>query len=75
MDALVFSGGIGEHSVPLRKAVGDAVRCLGFAKVDMDKNSNSNGGETVVDISVRDGTEGRRILVCKTDEQASLLRP
>jgi acetate kinase len=74
VDALVFSGGIGERSVALRKVVGDSVRCLGFANVDAEKNSNANEGETVVDIGVRtEGKQDGKILVCRTDEQASLL--
>ena len=74
VDALVFSGGIGEHSATLRGTICDGVRCLGFANVDAEKNSNATGDETVVDISVAsEGREDRSILVCRTDEQASLL--
>ena len=72
MDALVFSGGIGENSVALRTSVGDAVRCLGFAGVDAEKNSNANS-QQVADIGVSNGKEDRRMLVCKTDEQVCFL--
>ncbi|KAG2367800.1 Acetokinase family-domain-containing protein [Suillus spraguei] len=39
VDALVFAGGVGERSAELRRAVGEAVGCLGFAGIDETKNS------------------------------------
>lgn len=68
VDALVFAGGIGEHGVELREAVAKKVRCLGFV-IDGEKNGELKG-EVVEDI----GWEGvgKRVLVCKTDEQAEM---
>lgn len=70
VDALVFAGGIGEKGEKLRRRVTEAVACLGF-EIDEERNGKV-GGDVVVDI----GKEGarHRVLVCKTDEQASLLR-
>jgi acetate kinase len=75
VDALVFSGGIGERSKELREVVGKKVGCLGFASVDDDANRSVHGKEGVVlDIGAK-GKEGdaetKRILVCRTDEQVS----
>ncbi|MBO4304701.1 MAG: acetate kinase [Lentisphaeria bacterium] len=43
VDAIVFTGGIGEHSDFARKAILDAVSCLGI-KVDEEKNKNCSKG-------------------------------
>ncbi|KAF6757149.1 acetate kinase [Ephemerocybe angulata] len=78
VDALVFAGGIGEKSVPLREAIARKVRCLGFEV--LDEKNNADVGEskgTVVSISVPDteksgpgaGGRNKQILVCHTDEQ------
>lgn len=66
VDALVFAGGIGEKGVELRRAVVERVACLGF-EVDEGGNGAVSEGE-VVDI----GGKGKRVLVCKTDEQAEM---
>ena len=42
-DALVFTGGIGEHSTRTRKAILDAISCLGI-KVDDAKNADCSKG-------------------------------
>jgi acetate kinase len=68
VDALVFAGGIGEHGVQLREAVAERVKCLGF-----EINGGRNGelkGEVVEDVG-REGVN-KRVLVCKTDEQAEM---
>jgi acetate kinase len=72
VDALVFSGGIGERSKELRSTVGERVRCLGFSGVDGKKNEGVDVEHgVVVDIDQNaDGARGKRILVCRTDEQA-----
>jgi acetate kinase len=72
VDALVFSGGIGERSVPLRREVGRAVRCLGFEEVDGERNEAVGGEGEVVDIG--GGGDGIRVLVCKKDEQMEMAR-
>jgi acetate kinase len=72
VDGLVFSGGIGEHSAELRKKVGAALRCLGFAHIDAEKNGSIEGGKGVVfDLSAG---EGKKMLVCKTDEQLEMVK-
>lgn len=69
---MVFSGGIGERSKELRAVIGEKVRCLGFAQIDESKNERLDGeGGVVLDIS--QGGEGKKILVCRTDEQVSTL--
>ncbi|KAF8898446.1 hypothetical protein BD779DRAFT_1483997 [Infundibulicybe gibba] len=70
VDALVFSGGIGENSQELRQSW-LVHSCLGFAPLDGDKNGDL-GDMAVVDIAA--GGDGKRILVCKTDEQAEMAR-
>jgi acetate kinase len=72
VDALVFAGGIGEKSKELRSAIGERVKCLGFAGVDEGRNERvgkENG--IVVDIGL-DG--GKKLLVCRTDEQLEMAR-
>lgn len=73
----MFSGGIGERSEALRSFIGSKVQCLGYAGVDISKNSaadTSHQEETVVDIGLDVGTnqrEGHRLLVVRTDEQVT----
>jgi acetate kinase len=81
VDALVFAGGIGEKSVPLRAAVAARTRCLGFAAVEDARNADVGGGDeaeesAVVRISGDDaeGQAGREVLVCRTDEQYEMAR-
>ena len=75
MDALVFSGGIGEHSKEARKAVSGKVACLGFKGLVEAKNESVGSEEgVVVDIS-ESGENGKRLLVCRTDEQVRLNIP
>lgn len=70
VDALVFSGGIGEKSVELREAVVQSVGCLGF-EVDPYANSHVTGKDGVV-IDVGKSKNDRKVLVCRTDEQVCL---
>ncbi|EIN09788.1 acetate and butyrate kinase [Punctularia strigosozonata HHB-11173 SS5] len=79
VDALVFAGGIGEKSVELRERVAERVRCLGFRPVDPKKNVGVGDAEgAVVDITAAEGGEGegegKRMLVCRTDEQYEMAR-
>ncbi|EAU85667.2 acetate kinase [Coprinopsis cinerea okayama7 len=78
VDALVFAGGIGERSVELREVVGRRVRCLGYQRLDGERNGSADGSVEVVQVSeegseISLGVEGeqrkKRILVCHTDEQ------
>lgn len=73
VDALVFSGGIGERSQELRSAVGKAVNNLGYSAIDEHANEELDQHEgTVIDIGKHDG--GKRMLVCRTDEQFEMAR-
>lgn len=60
VDALTFSGGIGEKSEDLRKAVVDEVACLGF-KLD-DTCGNTKTDQVVTRL-------GPSVLIIKTDEE------
>lgn len=74
VDALVFSGGIGERSIELREGVVNRMKCLGF---EMDQGRNGNVDEVSgVVIQVGDGdADGRKkVLVCRTDEQLEMAR-
>lgn len=72
VDALVFSGGIGERSVQLRDAVLEKCKCVGFG-LDREKNSKAGDVEGVV-VKIGEGTEGMKSLVCRTDEQLEMAR-
>lgn len=78
VDALVFAGGIGEQGKELREAVGRGVLCLGFKEIEGSRNATERvkGGGVVVDVggAGENGAEGKRILVCKTDEQLEMAR-
>ncbi|KAL1747020.1 Acetokinase family-domain-containing protein [Schizophyllum fasciatum] len=71
VDAVVFSGGIGEKSQQLRKVLCDRIQCLGFGPVSEERNNavDDTPGE-VIDIGKTD-SEPRRLLVCRTDEQVN----
>lgn len=77
IDALVFSGGIGERSHQLRDVISKGVGCLGFGPVDPARNEDGavKKGDVVIDIMGENGTgDAKRILVCKTDEQLEMAR-
>lgn len=70
VDALVFAGGIGEGSAPLRSAVMGELECLGFV---LDRGANSRAmSRTVEDIGGPDARH--RVLVCQVDEQLEMAR-
>ena len=64
VDALVFSGGIGEKSALLREQVVQMCSCLGFA---LDKERNTNLDQDGV-VEIGRG-ERSNTLVCRTDEE------
>ncbi|KAI5989614.1 Acetokinase family-domain-containing protein [Pisolithus orientalis] len=72
--ALVFAGGVGEHSVELRSKVGEAVRCLGFVALDEGANRGADSREGVVVDIGNGGQAGKKVLVCRTDEQGEMAR-
>ncbi len=66
VDAVVFSGGIGEKGKELRGSVIERCACLGFA-IDRTRNESIDDQEgEVVEIGKDDQ---RKVLVCRTDEQ------
>lgn len=69
VDAVVFAGGVGEHSQELREVVGKAMECLHYQVIDPEKNKTVQFIEgDISDISTG-GTGKGRVLVCKTNEQ------
>ncbi|KAI6760152.1 hypothetical protein HG531_013353 [Fusarium graminearum] len=70
VDALVFAGGIGEHSAKLRSAVVNRVACLGFALNDASNQEPIK--DIVQELGERDASQ--RVLVCQTDEQLEMAR-
>lgn len=68
VDALVFSGGIGEKSAYLRAEVVSRLRCLGFA---LNKEKNEDNSKQ--DVWAISSTEPK-ILVCQTDEEVEMAR-
>ncbi|EGN99174.1 hypothetical protein SERLA73DRAFT_160675 [Serpula lacrymans var. lacrymans S7.3] len=76
VDALVFTGGIGERCSELREAVACAIQCLGFVEIDKEKNANIDENQVVCDIGscvIGSGPE-KRLIVCHTDEQFEMAR-
>lgn len=71
VDALVFAGGIGEKSAPLREAVMNKVKFLGFIP-DLKANEKGAGEKTVADVGYYNSQH--RILICQTDEQTEMAR-
>ncbi|KAJ9636506.1 hypothetical protein H2204_005339 [Knufia peltigerae] len=68
VDALVFSGGIGEKSAYLREVVTNKVSCLGFT-LDQEKNSKAAETGDIVDIGT---SQKLRTLMCETDEDIEM---
>ncbi|OJA16410.1 hypothetical protein AZE42_05498 [Rhizopogon vesiculosus] len=73
VDAIVFAGGVGERSVELRHAIGEAVACLGFAAIDKTKNSQIKDDDGII-VDIGKGDKGKRMLVCHTNEQLEMAR-
>jgi acetate kinase len=65
IDAMVFSGGIGENSAYLRAEVLRKAECLGFA---LDERRNNEATGEVRRIS----SKGITVLVCSTDEEGEM---
>ncbi|KAK0223188.1 acetate and butyrate kinase [Armillaria fumosa] len=75
VDALVFSGGIGERSVELRRAIGARLECLGYSGVGSTNEEADRKEGVVIDVSRgHPGPETKRILICRTDEQFEMAR-
>ncbi|MBQ6851633.1 MAG: acetate/propionate family kinase [Oscillospiraceae bacterium] len=68
VDAIVFGGGIGRNSAPVRAQSLEGLECLGV-KLDTNKNRNAKGGD---DISAGDSRV--RIFVVDTNEEIIVAR-
>jgi acetate kinase len=69
VDALVFTGGIGENSAPIREWTCRGLGPLGY-RLDAEKNAAPGRGER--DVAAADSPS--RILVIPTDEEAMIAR-
>lgn len=69
-DALVFTGGIGQHSALVRERVCAGLDRLGIA-VDAERNAAA-GGREVADVATDDALT--RVLVVPTDEELEIAR-
>lgn len=67
LDALVFTGGIGEHSPRVRRAVADALGYVGL-RLDEARNASPTG-----DTDVAAGDSGVRVLVVAAREDLAIL--
>ncbi|KAJ6262542.1 hypothetical protein Dda_3353 [Drechslerella dactyloides] len=74
VDAIVFSGGIGEGSPQFRKMIIDGLEGLNgdFDKIDNERNKKESEGNEVVH-SIGDGNGRIKLLVCKTDEELQMV--
>ncbi|MEO1776058.1 MAG: acetate/propionate family kinase [Pseudomonadota bacterium] len=66
LDALVFTGGIGEHAAPIRERVCEGMAWIG---IDCDRAANA-AGETVISTPL----SRARVLVIPTDEESVIAR-
>jgi acetate kinase len=69
LDAIVFSGGIGENSVTVRKLVGDGLAYLG---VSMDEEKNDQRSDKIREINTPDSTV--KLLVIPTNEELEIAK-
>lgn len=69
VDAIVFTGGIGEHSALIRGLVMEGMEYCG---VKFDQNKNQNVGDGIVEISAEDSKV--KVLVVPTNEELSIAR-
>ena len=67
-DVIVFTAGVGENSIPVRRQICEELACLGV-KIDLDKN-NVRG--EVVKISTDDSSID--VYVIPTDEELMIAR-
>lgn len=71
LDALVFTGGVGENAAPVRAAVGAGLRHLGMV-LDPQRNARADHGHGDDDIG-RDGS-GVRVFVVRSREECEMVR-
>ncbi|KAF3905938.1 hypothetical protein ABW21_db0201213 [Orbilia brochopaga] len=74
VDAVVFSGGIGEGSPGFRKMIIDEMAGLNgaFDVLDSERNKKGSEGDEVV-YSIGDGEGKIKFLVCETDEELQMV--
>ncbi|MCW5661692.1 MAG: acetate/propionate family kinase [Burkholderiaceae bacterium] len=63
IDALVFTGGVGEHAAPIRAAVAERCRWLGLM-IDAAANARAHG-----ETAIADAASAVRVWVIPTDEE------
>jgi acetate kinase len=71
VDAVVFSGGIGEKSVELREVIIAKAACLGFT---LDHGMNAAVEQQDAKVVEIGNDTTKRVLVCRTDEQFEMAR-
>lgn len=69
VDALVFSGGIGEHAAPIRRGICEGLEHFGMV---LDPSANQSPGGDVAEIQAPGA--GLKILVVPTDEELEIAR-
>lgn len=62
VDAIIFTGGVGEHQPPIRAAACEALAFMGI-KIDFDKNANSP-----MDVDIATDDSSARVLVIQAQE-------
>lgn len=72
IDALVFSGGLGENSAYLRQRVVERCKCLGFDSLSHEKNNDLPPDKIVFEIGDAGGKI--KVIVCKTNEELEIAR-
>jgi acetate kinase len=72
LDAVVFSGGLGENSPELRRAVIQRCACLGLDHISETMNMKGGHGEDVI-FDIGQGVRQPRTLVCNTNEAVCLI--
>jgi acetate kinase len=71
LDAVVFTGGIGENAVDIRRRCVEGLDFLGL-RLDEGRNSARGGEEKVIDVSMADAPA--RVLVIPTNEELLIAR-
>jgi acetate kinase len=69
LDALIFTGGIGEHAAPVRSA---ACRDLSHLGIVLDESANRAAGKGLAEIHAVSSPV--RILIVPTDEESEIAR-
>ncbi|KAJ3044294.1 hypothetical protein HDV00_002614 [Rhizophlyctis rosea] len=70
-DAIIFTGGVGENSVEVRRRVAEKLGCLGAA-LDAKANEAAKGGDKVQEISTK-GSK-LRLFIVPTDEEGEIAK-